>query len=38
MNKIYATYFGSIPPTRTTLQTSPVRQGKPNMISLVAVD
>jgi 2-iminobutanoate/2-iminopropanoate deaminase len=38
MNKVYATFFSAVPPTRTTLQPTPVREGKPKVeISLIAV-
>jgi enamine deaminase RidA (YjgF/YER057c/UK114 family) len=34
MNKVYATFFSAVPPTRTTVQPTPVGEGKPNTISL----
>jgi 2-iminobutanoate/2-iminopropanoate deaminase len=37
MNKTYASFFGTVPPTRTTVQPTPPAAGKPNSISLVAV-
>lgn len=37
MNKIYATFFGSVPPTRTTVQPLPKGAVKTNQISLIAV-
>jgi len=37
MNKTYASFFGAIPPTRTTVQPIPPASGKPNSISLIAV-
>lgn len=37
MNKTYASFFGAVPPTRTTVQPTPPASGKPNSISLIAV-
>lgn len=37
MNQTYASFFGAIPPTRTTVQPTPPAPGKLNSISLIAV-
>ncbi|HUS06052.1 MAG TPA: RidA family protein [Bryobacteraceae bacterium] len=37
MNSVYAGFFSSNPPTRTTVQPTPVAAGKQNTISLIAV-
>lgn len=38
MNAVYATYFPDAPPTRTTIQPAPTRQGAPGIrLSVVAV-